>query len=280
MIVGSILYLGGDMARYKKDGLEFPSVTEIIGDCTDKSGALTMWSANQVVLWIRENCQRQLIPASKSSENTEILIKHHVFETDLNDARFHFKTVSKEALDVGSEVHDIIEKHLLLCMEHPAIYSIAGVEHPDEIKLSKGAQNAFTAFLNWAKEYDVKPIELEKRVYLDSWAGTLDFYGEFNGKKYVIDWKTSKKMYPEMRYQVAAYRHAREMMFAWDIDTPPRQIEGCGVLRLDKESGMPEWKDTSKTYFKDLSIFHHMVDLYFERHPIIAKKAGRENLPF
>ena len=43
----------GLMSRYyEKDGKKYPSVTHIIGECTDKSQALTQWAANQVVEWI------------------------------------------------------------------------------------------------------------------------------------------------------------------------------------------------------------------------------------
>ena len=33
-------------------------------------------------------------------------------DIDLEQARFHYKTVSQEALDVGSEVHRLIEEFL------------------------------------------------------------------------------------------------------------------------------------------------------------------------
>ncbi|HUT16958.1 MAG TPA: hypothetical protein VMW84_01520, partial [Acidobacteriota bacterium] len=101
----------------------------------------------------------------------------------------------------------------------------------------------------------------EETVWGDRWAGTMDFYGSYKGKFYIIDWKTSKKFYPEMRYQVAAYRS-----IAGSVPV------GCGVLMLDKETGMPTFKDTSKTYEKDLSVFNKMVELYFLRHPRIAKR--------
>ncbi len=104
-------------------------------------------------------------------------------------------------------------------------------------------------------------------MYGKNWAGTMDFYGYFNDKLYVIDWKSSKPrnkktgkgIYPESRYQVAAYRSTQE------------DVSGCGVLRLDKETGMPDWNDTSKSYEEDLAVFQAMVDLYFIKHPRVRK---------
>ena len=249
------------MARYPrqddpKGKNVIPSVTEIIGDCTDKSAPLTQWAANMTVEWIRENH----LPL-----NDDDGIYYEVDDSKLNEARFNFKKVSQKALDIGSTVHNAIEQYL---------------KHGDEsyMDLEGEAFNSFNAFLQWSEEHNLKPISLEQTVYGDGWAGTLDFYGYFGDRLYVIDWKSSKAHYPEMRYQVAAYRGAMQEMNNEDYasishDYKGHEIQGCGVLRLDKETGLPEWKDTSKSYEQDLRIFNRMVDLYFERHPIIRKRA-------
>ena len=222
------------------------------------------------VEWIRENCQGDTY-------------EFEVEDCDLNSARFAYKTVSQTALDVGSEVHAAIEKYLKGVMvgksDHSEIWGDSSCEQ---------VANAFNAFLGWMEEHEVKPISLEQKLYGPYWAGTCDFVGWFNGKVYVIDWKTSKAFYPEMRYQAAAYR------WAWDVEQRKRYSHqngirvdcerndwldkhapsGCGILRIDKTTGEPEWKDTTKTYEKDLKIFNAMAELYILRHPIIARRAG------
>ena len=253
---------------YTKDGIKYPRCTNIIGDCTDKSGGLVPWATECFAKWIRDNCPSDTYPGC-----------YLVCGEELNQARFAYKTVSDKALDVGSEVHNAIETWLKELMN--------GWHGAPEMhicpKLSPQAHTAFAAFLLWADEHNLKPIELEKTVYGSRWAGTLDFYGYFDDKLYVIDWKTSKPknkktgkgIYPEMRYQVAAYRIAIED----EIQDEELYPEGCGVLRLDKETGMPDWNDTSKTFDSDLRVFNRMVDLYFERHPRIAKRF-EDILPF
>ncbi|MCK4328753.1 hypothetical protein KAX02_02815 [candidate division WOR-3 bacterium] len=228
------------MSRYyDKEGRKYPSVTTIISDCTNSSGALTQWSANMVVEWIRQNCRR--------NDLCELLDDFFcVSDDDLNKARFEFRNVSKEALDIGSGVHNAIEKHL---------------QGLDYILTTKRAKSSFQAFLNWEKEVNLQPIELEQTVWGDRFAGTLDYYGYYKDKLYVIDWKTSKAFYPEMNYQVAIYRNALQ-----------KKTEGCGILRLDKEFGIPYFKDTSKSYEQDLIVFNFMVDLFYARHPKIRKK--------
>jgi len=258
------------MARYPKQDDPggknvIPSVTEIIGDCTDKSGALTQWAANMCKEWILENIEHE--PNSDKGNYTGNY--YYVAEQDLDLMRFNFKTVSQKALDIGSDVHSAIEMYL-----QNNLYVVS----------TKEAENAFDAFLSWAKEHNLKPNALEMTVYGETngnpWAGTLDFFGEFDGKLYVIDWKSSapankktgKGIRKDMRIQVAAYRWAVEQPSAIiPFDTNP--CDGCGVLRLDKETGLPDFVDTSKSYEQDLKIFNRMVDLYFERHPIIRKRA-------
>lgn len=231
------------MSRYyNKEGKKFPSVTTIISDCTNSSNALVQWAANQAIKWIKENCKQ---PADD---------KFYVTPDDLDKARFEFRNISKKACDIGSEIHNAIEKHL---------------QGKDYALTTKRAERSFQAFLDWQKEVDLKPVKLEHTVWGDRWAGTLDFAGYYKGKLYVIDWKTSKAFYPEMNYQVASYRYAFQNNF---ILTDLQEIEGCGILRLDKEFGMPYFKDTSKSYVQDLIVFNSMVDLFYARHPKIRKK--------
>ena len=224
---------------YPKGDFLYPSVTKIIGDCTDKSRALTQWSANQVVAWIKLNC-------AKSRGNFP---HYKVNDEQLNQARFNFREVSGEALAVGSAVHAAIEEYFKTKKEpktdNPAI--IAG----------------YLAFIEWMYENKVKPIAVEETVYGNCWAGTLDLRCLLNGESYVIDFKTSKAIYAnDYGPQIAAYRSTFDA------------VGGCGILRLDKETGLPEWKDFSDRYKKDLKVFNKMVELYMLRHKIIAKKAG------
>jgi len=229
------------MTRYYKSGdCKLPSVTTIISDCTDKSGPLTQWAANQVVEWIRQNVPQDMVHSYQKGA-------YVLYEGDLGNARFHFREVSKEALDVGSAVHHAIE-HYLKSGEEP--------KDPPEQVLA-----GFIAFLEWADSHQMKTKQVEATVYGDYWAGTLDWYGVFEGEITVIDFKTSKALYPEYRYQIAAYRSCTD-------------ATASGVLRLDKETGMPEYKDYSKSYEKDLAVFNAMVNLYMLRHPRVAKGAG------
>jgi predicted RecB family nuclease len=49
------------------------------------------------------------------------------------------------------------------------------------------------------------PDAVEERFICGQWAGTADFVGEFDGKKIIIDWKTSKKSNVSYDLQLGAY---------------------------------------------------------------------------
>jgi hypothetical protein len=237
---------------------QLPSVTTIISDCTDKSGALTQWSANMVCAHIRENCET---PNVEGYDVDQSVPDYFVMEADLEDARFNFREVSKTALNIGSAVHAAIEDYLMTGKDFPP-------KNVDS-RITAG----LAAFMEWFEKNDVKVIAVEETVRGNYWAGTLDLLCTLNGVLYVIDFKTSKAIYPaDMGPQIAAYRSAcyHPALLAGNGDF----VEGSGILRLDKETGLPEWKDFSKRYESDLNVFNKMVELYFARHPQIRKKAG------
>jgi len=197
-----------------------------------------------VVEWIKKNAS----VTHKSLASEYYFIK----DEDLDNARTHYREVSQEALDVGSAVHDAIHYWFKTGQEPmmPKDQVLAG----------------FLAFLEWANAHKVKPIATELTVYNDRSAGTLDFVGLVDDHVTVIDFKSSKAIYPEYRIQTAAYRYMYNLKLQ-------QEATRNAILRLDKETGFPEYKDVSKFYKSDLNIYHKMVDLYYARHPRIAKGA-------
>jgi hypothetical protein len=226
--------------HYKKAKKKYPSVTTIIGECVDSSGALTQWAANMCKDWIKENCAHDFNWGSEEGF-------YEVYDAELDEMRFNFRKVSQKALDIGSEVHGAIELDLKdeLCL--------GKLTRPESL-------NAFNAFLEWKLENHLEPIALEQTVWGNRWAGTLDMICMLDGVKTVVDFKTSKDFYwDSMGPQIAAYKSVTDATH-------------CGILRLDKESGMPFYRDRTKYYERDLEIFQHMLEIYFLRHPILAKQ--------
>jgi len=220
---------------YKHKGLIFPSVTTIIGDCLDKSGALNQWAANATRDYIIEHWE----------DMQGMCIDKH-----LNAARYDFKRLSREALDIGSEFHDLAER----------VYKDKVIYDSENEKVN----NCMQAFESWVKDNDVTMRATERSVYGDGWGGTLDLECTLNGIHTIVDYKTSKSIYLDsMGPQLSAY---------WSVTG----ADEAGILRCDKLSGEYEYKRLKvKTLDKYLRIFNRMLDLYFERHPIIRRRAGK-----
>ena len=158
------------MRYYKYKELEYPSVTTIIGDCQDKSGALNRWASNCAV---------------------DYLVENGINENTAKEARGEYSEIGKKATDIGTLVHNNIESFFLNKPIKPMI---------------KEASNSFQAFTKFISDYKLEPIRIEKKVFGDGWGGTVDFYGKVNDKKAAIDWKTSKAFYNlSMGCQIAAY---------------------------------------------------------------------------
>ena len=146
----------GDTAMtnyYDHEGFKKPGVTSIIADSHDKSGPLTQWAANMVVKWIQKNCEFQIVSDDMTKNDY-----YRVDEEDLNDARFNYRQVSEDALEIGSEVHHAIEIWLQTGQEPIS---------PREEVLS-----GFVAFLEFYDKHEMKPFKLEHSVFGDVWGGT------------------------------------------------------------------------------------------------------------
>ena len=219
---------------YKHKGHLLPSVTTIIGEYSNKD-ALIQWAANSSTEYIKEHWE----------EMQGMGIGCH-----LNAARFHYRALSKEALDIGSEFHAIAER----------IYKEKVIYESDNEKV----RNCVDAFENWILDNDVMMIATERSVYGDGWAGTLDLECMLNGVHTIVDYKTSRAIYPAtMGMQLAAYLSVTD-------------AEAAGVLRVDKETGEYEYKSFTKAMLKKyLKRFNKRVETYFEDHPAIRRKAGK-----
>jgi len=224
------------MARYTIEGVDYPSVTQIL-DILDKP-ALKQWAVNMACNYIKDNVK------SGDFDATEI--------KDLADqAKKEWKNLSQEAMSIGSEVHSLIEKYIKDGRD------AVGEMRPE-------VENAFLAFLDWEKENIDKWLASEMTVYDPTigYAGTLDAIAKmkknvtFNGLIYVLDFKASKGFYDGYGMQLSGYRGAVQRELDYSID-------GQGIVRLDKETGLPEFKDYSKVYEAKLSAFYKLTDYYY-----------------
>ena len=112
------------------------------------------------------------------------------------------------------------------------------MRNPKCVICGKEMRNAIDSFLEWTKENKVVFRLSEQKIYSreHGFAGTLDAEGMVNGKRTIIDFKTSNALYPEMFLQAAAYLKAREEETGKEYDG------GIQILRLSKENKQKEVK--------------------------------------
>lgn len=186
---------------YKWGGKFVPGVTSIL-KVIGKGPALEGWLKNQV-----RNYWRDAVISGRTDFD-----KIHKESWSANT-----KTM-KAAGDIGKNVH-LYAECFFKKKELPILET-------DQAK--RGAE----AFHKWMDAHKVKILASERRVFSKEYyyAGTCDFVAEINGVMGVGDIKTSSGVYPEMRFQTAAYQQALEEEKG--IKFPVRWI-----VRFDKNTG-------------------------------------------
>lgn len=110
--------------------------------------------------------------------------------------RQNIDKVLEESANKGTEVHFMLNAFLF---KKKFIY-IDG-KGVDKNYLTVVLDN----FITWLNGHTLKPILGEEPITCYSYGGTIDLYCELDGKKTILDFKTSKNFYSSMFLQLAAY---------------------------------------------------------------------------
>jgi len=209
---GSIL-LDFDEAkhRFTVDGKPIISVTNVTS-VIDKSRPLIFWAVGLARDFLMQNLE-DLIADTKGDKIAAII----------EEASKQHSIKKKEAADIGTQVHAWVE----------AFIKAKSKKEWPEIPKDPQVCNGVTAFLKWVDEYEVKFVSSEKFIYSKKhkYAGIMDAEAIIKRKLCPIDFKTSSGIYPEMRFQVAAYQAAVE-------EESGKEYSGNKWLaRFDKKTG-------------------------------------------
>jgi hypothetical protein len=221
----------------------YPSVTTILSSIAKP--ALIAWSASQ---------ERTAVSAAAVALYADLATQPHLpqsmyvlaLEQRIGQTKAHTKTLAKAA-EIGSAAHGAIQWALTQQLHGVA----AGVAPP----LSEGARIAFDAFTVWARAVALTPHAMEQTIWSRThcYAGTLDLLATLDARALlallerqgavdaglcdwlrardtvtaVVDFKTSKQVWPETFIQVAAYTRALAEMGHGRVD-------GALIIRLPK----------------------------------------------
>lgn len=141
--------------------------------------------------------------------------------------------VKEVAADIGTEIHRLVSQWI-------KGKGKVKVQIPTDEK----TRNGFLAFMKFQEEYKIKWIESERLVYSKkhNFAGTLDAVGKIGKDTVLIDFKSSKRLYPENAFQAAGYQIAYEEEMKVKMDYKM-------IIRFGKEDGefeIKEYRDSAK----------------------------------
>ena len=213
---------------YMVKGEQVPAVTRIVDAVSPKN--LTEWAAKAGADWWLDN------------HTDDVEMQAIVYD----GIRFAHKEISREAQNIGSDVHKWIE----LWIKFKINAGSAVADYPYEVK------TPMENFHKWVESKEIEWIASEKKVYSKFWnyAGTIDALARINGELYVIDFKTSAKIYKEYYLQVYGYAQAIHEMVN---DESNKHYPKGMIVRLDKH----EDKFQEVAFECEPRVFHNALSI-------------------
>ena len=174
------------------EGTGYPSVTTIV----------KILAKPELIYWIKKETAQEAIRT-----------------LDLQKAIAYTDGIMRKAGDEGTIAHELIENYF-----RGNKYDIAS--KPEKV------QQYLLAFEEFLKTHKPKPIEVEIVVFSDThkYAGKVDGLFEIAGETWLIDWKSSNRIYKDARIQIVAYKKALEEM--------GRKVDKMAIVQL-KNNGLP-----------------------------------------
>lgn len=165
------------------------SVTTVLG-VIDKP-MLKQWAVNCAL----EHLKNRLLVGEHTPEDVDQYFA---------EAKYAHRRKTSDACTIGTQAHDWLENYWNMRQ--------MGADHEDLVNdlprpELEAAKLCVDAGLKWIAENKIEPIFIEKPLYSRELqvAGKMDKFAIVNGKKAVVDWKSSVGLYPEYIMQTAAY---------------------------------------------------------------------------
>ena len=242
---------------YRVDGKPVASATKVLSVISKP--ALIPWALKQGSEWLERNLF--------IDDDEDDKVKPFKYTSRLGlgaiikGVKSAYRGSSGNALETGSTAHQWIEDALEVFIGTEGNF---GDDNLPDLPDDPDACNSIEAFKIWVGDNDIDFISSEEKIYSrqDNYAGTLDCAAYVNGSLCIIDWKTSKGIYPEYHLQNAAYAQA------WE-DIHGRQVEQTLVLRLDKATGRyqqgfqsrVEWVRNYEAFVSALNLYNRLKEL-------------------
>lgn len=249
------------------DKLYQPSVTGIIG-MKDKSGALVHWATEQFA----EKMKAMIYDAEPEYLQPDLLAAL------VDVAKDTWRVSKQQAADIGTVAHGVFEdtlagKEVKLPLQFdPVLTRNFNQDMIDQL------HNAIDAGLKFIREHEVEVVQAEAVRWSPThgYIGTGDLIARIDGKLSVADWKTSKRLYPTIRLQLSAYKHA------YEEEHPEQEIEQRVGINTGKDGTLSYEVYDNTTHAGDFEVFLALQKLWRwdrENQGAWSKEAPRQLTP-
>lgn len=196
----------GRVYKHPVTGAEYPSVTTVLG-IVGKGEALKHWAANEVAKYAVKN--RDTWTRLDEAAAIDLLKREPL--------RFLDRAASR-----GTDVHALAEA-----------YAKTG-SMPQWAEEISGYVDALRRFFD---EHQPRPVLIENTVFNSEigYAGSFDMVCQLDaldGVNVMLDYKTSKAIYPDVAAQLAAYAHGNEYIDDNNTPQPMPTISKAVAVRL------------------------------------------------
>ena len=233
---------------YRLDGKRMTGVTTILGVLNKP--ALVPWAARMAVEYVKEHSML----VSDQNKVTDDIKEYQTSETVLEDAKTAYAKKRDEGAEKGTNTHALVEEYIKLMILDQAGKALEMNDDPTHY------WTPIKPFIDWARAQNIKFLASEEQMYSEEMfvAGTADFIFEKDGKTYIGDIKTFKKIWDRTPfYQCAGYGLMHREMHGTDI-------EGYVIFNLPKERGHDPEEDVLWSFDTegDTKAFLACVEIY------------------
>lgn len=226
---------------YRYDGKRMTGVTTVLGVIAKPM--LIGWAARMAVEHMEQELQ-----AYFNNELSIYQFTYAVLKAILTEATTAHSKKKEDAADQGTDIHALVEAYVKDC-----IITNEGIAKKDGLDIIR-------PFIDWAILNGVRFLASEQKFYDVEWftAGTADLVFEKEGKRYLGDVKTYKKIWDRIPFfQCAAYAAMSER-------TDGKKFDGYCILRLGKDGTFEEkWsfdvEGDTKAWMAALTLYRQLA---------------------
>jgi hypothetical protein len=137
----------------------------------------------------------------------------------------------RSAIDIGSAVHKMAELDLIGASDREIESALHGyLSAPNHIAM---AHTSFKAYREWREQCRVRPLAQEVSLVSEryQYGGTPDLIAVINNGIGLVDFKTGKAVYNEMKVALSAHGNL------WNEAKPTQKLDSYHLIILPKDGG-------------------------------------------